>query len=460
MDHYTKEAYEKVRLQIVENIDRLEGFQAKGLPKPGSGDVHNLKNWRRFGAAFAWDPEIYVDIMSNAGSMSDVDLMKSLRKLESGYMKKWSAIDGMPMHHKIALRTGGDLGLRTPVDIWLETRDRLYDKFGFIPGNGPSNLDATSQFNEGSHLNRQNSKGSPLGKTVIPDEVLQEAKPISLHRAGQQFGEKPSQYTPLINASSKEQAEYLEQFILVQADRFKEASEYHRERWQRTLFDDGINEFVSDSNGNRINSFSKQTILEHQPTIKTLGNAIQVPDGNGGFRSLAESAGGAAYGAPEMPTLDLSNAYIDTNTRIGKKAALEVSKNGALHWANTLLKNPAVRRGIVAAPIVGTLLSAGTVEANAAERDEEIAANPDDPTLKANKVLDQVAGWGDRTSLAGMAATATGVGAPVGVPAVAVGETVSTVASTMSMALDAGRGYLKMLKTPKEVTEEELDFAI
>ena len=59
-----------------------------------------------------------------------------------------------------------------------------------------------------------------------------------------------------------------------------------------------------------------------------------------------------------------------------------------------------------------------------------------------------------------MAATATGVGAPVGVPAVAVGETVSTVASTMSMALDTGRGYLKMLKTPKEVTEEELDFAI
>ena len=333
MDHYTKEAFDKVRQQIVENIDRLEDFQAKGLPKPGSGDVHNVKNWRRFGAAFAWDPEIYVDIMSNAGSMSDVDLMKELRKLETNYMKKWQAIDGMPMHHKIALRTGGDLGLRTPIDVWIETRERLYQRFGFKGGNGPSNLDATSQFNEGSHRNRQNSKGTPLGETVIPDEVLQETKPISLHRAGQQLGEKPSQYTPLINASSKEQAEYLEQFILVQADRFKEASEYHRERWQRTLFDDGINEFVSDSNGNRINSFSKQTILEHQPTIKTLGNAIQVPDGQGGFRSLAESAGAAAYGAPTIPQLDLSNAHIDTNTRIGRKAALEVSKNGALHWA-------------------------------------------------------------------------------------------------------------------------------
>ena len=59
-----------------------------------------------------------------------------------------------------------------------------------------------------------------------------------------------------------------------------------------------------------------------------------------------------------------------------------------------------------------------------------------------------------------MAATATGVGAPVGVPAVAIGEAVSGVASTMSMAIDGGRAYLKFLTNKKEVTEEELDFAI
>jgi hypothetical protein len=33
-------------------------------------------------------------------------------------------------------------------------------------------------------------------------------------------------------------------------------------------------------------------------------------------------------------------------------------------------------------------------------------------------------------------------------------------AGLMNLAIDGTRGYLKMLKTPKEVTEEELDFAI
>ena len=50
MDHYTAEAYERVRQRIVGHIDRLEKYG-----KQGSGDVHNVKNWRRFGAGFAWD---------------------------------------------------------------------------------------------------------------------------------------------------------------------------------------------------------------------------------------------------------------------------------------------------------------------------------------------------------------------------------------------------------------------
>ena len=126
-----------------------------------------------------------------------------------------------------------------------------------------------------------------------------------------------------------------------------------------------------------------------------------------------------------------------------------VSNNGVIK----LFKNPAVRRAAALLPIAGTLIGAGTVEANAASRDEEIAANPNDPTLHVNKALDQISGWGDRTSLAGMAATATGVGAPVGVPATAVGELTSLGAGLASMAIDATRGTINLIRNPEKIKE-------
>ena len=82
MDHYTLESYEIVRKRILEHIERLTT-----TGKTGSGDVHNIKNWRRFGAAFAWDPEVYLDIMENP-NMSDKNLMSALRGREDALMKK------------------------------------------------------------------------------------------------------------------------------------------------------------------------------------------------------------------------------------------------------------------------------------------------------------------------------------------------------------------------------------
>lgn len=97
-------------------------------------------------------------------------------------------------------------------------------------------------------------------------------------------------------------------------------------------------------------------------------------------------------------------------------------------------------------PIAGTVLGAATVESAAQAREEEIAANPNDPTLQVNKVLDQIAGWGDRTSLAGMGLSLTGAGAVVGVPMAAAGETVSLISGGGSIALDFGRSVVNQLK--------------
>jgi len=456
MDHYTAEAYEHVRQRIVGHIDRLEKYG-----KTGSGDIHNLKNWRRFGAGFAWDPEVYIDIMANP-DMSDVELMRALRTTESTLMKKWGVIDKMPLHHKIALRTGGDLGLRTPVDVWMQTRARLYERFGFDPGNGPANLGAHTQFNEGVHQIRQGG-GKEFKQSGLPDSVIEEIKQaeVGLHRPGQDLGNLPKQYKPLIGASSAQQAAFLEEHIISQIDRFQQATDFERTQLMNNTFDDGINWFADlGSKGPRISGFSSTNTLQDQEVLSAFGKAIRYKDPQTGQTISLAQATTDAFVSPEGRKLDTNNLSFDPTSKEGKKAVKMI--NGGAHFDNlvTLAKNPLVRRLAVGVPIAGTLWGAGTVEVAAAERDKEIQANPNDPTLQVNKVLDQVSGWGDRTSLAGMAATATGVGAPVGVPAVAIGEAVSGVASTMSMAIDGGRAYLKFLTNKKEVTEEELDFAI
>lgn len=123
-----------------------------------------------------------------------------------------------------------------------------------------------------------------------------------------------------------------------------------------------------------------------------------------------------------------------------------------------LVKTPFLRRALSAVPVVGTVVGAANVEASAFEREKEIKENPNDPTLQANKVLDQISGWGDRTSLAGMATASTGVGAVPGAAMIAAGETASFLAGTASLAIDGGRAGLKFLTTPKKPKEEDLNF--
>lgn len=344
MDHYTAEAYEKVRLKIVENIDRLEAYRKK-YPgkKPGSGDIHNLKNWKRFGAGFAWDPEVYIDIMKNP-DMSDAELMSSLRKTETNLMKKWAVVDKMPMHHKIALRTGGDLGLRTPVGIWMETRKRLYDRFGFDPGNGPANLNAESQFNEGIHLQRQNAAGSPLRKTEIPETVFQEIKTnqVGLHRAKQKLGELPELYEPLIGASAKEQAAYLEEYIIGQLDRFEDARNYPRVKQANDTLNDGLSWFLTDKDGGKIDAFSGTQTLKDQPVIKAVNEATSYKDPRTGEVFTLDELHGKAFvgsGKLDMSPEDLT---LDLTSRKGKKASKLLMDHGGMRLKNWLLPGAAL----------------------------------------------------------------------------------------------------------------------
>ena len=127
---------------------------------------------------------------------------------------------------------------------------------------------------------------------------------------------------------------------------------------------------------------------------------------------------------------------------------------------DALLENPFTKRAAGLIPVAGTGLGAALVEQVAKDRDKEIAENGNDPTLHVNKALDQVSGYADRVTLAGMGLTASGPGAVVGVPMVAAGESTSMVSGGLSMAIDAKEEHFSnLLLTKKETTSDELNFA-
>ena len=217
MDKETKVAYEIVRQRIVENLDRLEDLQAKGVKV--SGDVNSLKRWRRYGAAFTWDPSVFEAVLAKPDA-PDKQLLSLLRKGEESLMKRWGVIDKIPLHHVVANRTGGDLGIRTPVDTWLETRQRIFDATGAKPGDGPSNLNAASQFDDLAHLGRTGAKGSVFADTGIQ----QRADFPVLHRAGQNLVAKAGEDPKLVLGTAKEQAEVLIPSVQQQQARFAETT--------------------------------------------------------------------------------------------------------------------------------------------------------------------------------------------------------------------------------------------
>ena len=119
-----------------------------------------------------------------------------------------------------------------------------------------------------------------------------------------------------------------------------------------------------------------------------------------------------------------------------------------------MVNNPAGRRSLALAPVIGPLVGGLSVEANQRQREEEIAANPNDPTLKINKHLDWWSGQADRVTLAGAGLTATGYGAPLGIPMMVAGEAASLATGAPSLAIDAGRAGVKWWNNTKEKAEE------
>jgi hypothetical protein len=164
--------------------------------------------------------------------------------------------------------------------------------------------------------------------------------------------------------------------------------------------------------------------------------------------ALATFLGGAAK-------LDFSPQTVQEIMRFPNRLMQEAQGMQTIQQINQAVSNPAARRFGAAVPFVGAGLGAAFVGANRQARLEEIQQNPQDPTLKANLVLDELSGQADRVTLAGAAMLPTPA-APVGAAMVAGGELTSTVTGLTSLAIDSGRAFIKSILNPPKREEQKL----
>jgi hypothetical protein len=164
--------------------------------------------------------------------------------------------------------------------------------------------------------------------------------------------------------------------------------------------------------------------------------------------ALATFLGGGAK-------LEFNPQTIQEMMRFPNRLMQEAQGMQTIQQINRAIQNPAARRFGAAVPFVGAGLGAAFVGANRQARLEEIRQNPQDPTLKANLVLDELSGQADRATLAGAALLPTPA-APVGAAMIGAGELTSTVTGVASLAIDGGRAFIKSIFNPPKREEQKL----
>lgn len=156
----------------------------------------------------------------------------------------------------------------------------------------------------------------------------------------------------------------------------------------------------------------------------------------------------------EISQLPLGSPELETKLQLpdfrGAAARLNMAQLN-----RAIIQNAGARRFGAAVPFAGAGVGAAFLGANRQARLEEIQQNPQDPTLKANLVLDELSGQADRVTLAGAALLPTPA-APVGAAMVAGGELTSTVTGLSSLAIDGGRAFIKSVFNPPKRKEQKL----
>lgn len=358
-------AYTLTRQRIVSQIDDIE---TKG------GSAGTLKRLKRFGNAFSWYPQFYPQILEDIGGMTDKQLMSALRTEES-FMRLIAPVKGLPIHHKFASRTGGDVPIRTPADVFLDVRKRVYDKFGFGPGNNPINLGAQGAIDERMHQGRFGSKGTVFeesrGLGMAPTEEL----PILHGKGTRDIGGKLGQDPALLRSQSDEIFNAIEPFLDTQLDKYNEVVQNPVTIKQRSIIQEGIDPEAFDvgrttEQSTAVRKAAEQTGLDikfasafdFSKGTATLKNLIKTPAG----RMVLAGTGLTAVGA----LTDVSAVQASVSTpRTDDIGQLERDFSGLAGIAGLATLTPAAP---VAAPISLAFSGAGVATEYRRKRDEEL----------------------------------------------------------------------------------------
>ena len=439
--------------------DYEETLRSQGVtPSTSGGSIY--KKLFRFSGELVANPEAYAELLEMARSqdMTARELIGAIRSIEDIVLGQkanvrdpvlrnqiesmaWNPADRRQImsdviHHLYAQRTGGDTLRRLSQPERAAARGAIREEFGRW-GNVPENLlslfrswhtrqeraigaEATAIAEEG----RNPLRAGNLGTTLIHDVA-----PNSPTISGTVEGTTAAEVLP----------ELRQQFI------------NQRAATEATLQQAGgvyksLDDLVAEKAGRRLD----YTTTMSQADLEARRAVLDAPENQADVVNIIRQGlrGELNIGAHGVKFIQRGQDIAEEITRFPNRLMQTVEEAQGLQYMRQLSEaaaNPAARRFGAALPFVGAGLGSVFVEKNREDRLKEISQSPEDVSLKANLVLDELSGWGDRATVAGAALSATGIGAVVGVPMMAVGEGVSTVTGLTSLVFDGGRAIFKQL---------------
>lgn len=463
MSQHTKEA-QKIKRVV---IDKLLAERDKWLKIEKGGvkisSANKPKNYNRMARLIAGGKDsLYMDeiekLLSSGASADKIkNRIRTISETEVPNLYKRTPID--QLHHIFPVELLQVLANQEP-DVMLDFLYMAEDK-GMFFSDDPLNL---SSFIKSAHA--PGATRPSIDNPLDDLEIKSPSKFLTAHPYGTNKGipkDLNRQYS-----SGKELFEVMEPLLL------QAASENQRGVNASVDVNKAVDNFSRQAGINFSGSIydttqTPETIAPVQQLLKNLtlsGNAVAQYNGPK-FQDAAvlEEANLTrdSYNARQMANAKKAvELYGDTSELVDSNGFLRLSdlfKRKAdvakLEKLIANVNNPAMFRMSGLLPLAGTALGAGLVDKVSADRDKEIKENPNDPSLKVNKALDQISGNADRLTLAGMATAATGLGAIPGAAMIAAGEVASLTTGLLSLGIDATRGFLK-LRNSEQTDEERL----
>ncbi len=445
--------------------DYEETLRSQGVtPSTSGGSIY--KKLFRFSGELVANPEAYGELLEMARSqdMTARELIGAIRSIEDIVLGQkanvrdpvlrnqiesmaWNPADRRQImsdviHHLYAQRTGGDTLRRLSQPERAAARGAIREEFGRW-GNVPENL--LSLFRSW-HTRQERAVGAeaaaivaegrnPLRAGNLGTTLIHDVAPNSPTISGTVEGTTAAEVLP----------ELRQQFI------------NQRAATEATLQEAGgvynsLDDLVADKAGRRIDyspSMSQADLDARRLILDDPANQAAVAEiMQKGLR------GELSVGPHGVKFMQRGRDMLEEIVRFPNRLMQEAQGMQTIQQINQAARNPAARRFGAAVPFVGAGLGAAFVGANRQARLEEIQQNPQDPTLKANLVLDELSGQADRVTLAGAAMLPTPA-APVGAAMVAGGELVSTVTGLTSLVIDGGRATIKTMMDRKPTTPED-----